>query len=877
MSTISPERRRVADFVGRTWVFDAVNKWLETPDSPLFFLAGPQGSGKSTFATRLEQISRGEVPPVGSRIRKEFLTYSHFCSAKTDTKTLFPNRFIESLSAAIVQRNEGVEEYLTQHLSHELRITLSPTVMVNGGEVQAGSTIKNLDLTINIGDTSPLIHFDTLVRKPLEHARPADPSQPMVILIDALDEALTLDSDTTILDLLRDFRKLPSHIRWVITSRSDPPILEVLGRPNLELTGDENRKDLYAFAYETLPEFAEPLRASRAKAISEKENFLYARSLLEDEKLVAELRDEKKELSLPEGLTELYRASLLKHGLNPNKTSWLERYRPVFGAIVASFGQGLTAAQLASVTGRPRSEVDTSLTVCRRFCKETQQDGPFQIYDTSFKEFLRSDQKYRVYAGEANEKIAGFFYSTNTGTWLTSEDRYALKYLPLHFLTGIQNKTAGPTSKQILLQLLTDLTFIGQATKAGNLDALVEAMRSTQNVAVGSDGADKAMLPGLIDVLQKEKFILNTWSKAALKKTLAIQDSFFWQQVRNRAFGLRLPDLVGSAEKVLQQIGRPYLREHWPTTASSGGPLAMILWAFQTDKSVSALAVSADGQRVAAGFGSGAIQLYDFASGNMYGAVSTDTTNILAVAFVADHLYSVSEEGWISSWKIETLEQIQRTKLSGAPLKAAAIAAAAAHFVAYTKAGEMILGSLDNLSEPQSLGTDTRASGRLALSNDGQYVVSTDGKTIVTIWNVKAESKDDLELPALASSGILDQVLGFFTARIDPAFLRDDNYLLLTQASQAGSRLHLYNFERRTIMKGTYSHRALSRSTELKSGVLAYVRDWLHLNVTGKHGDEDAATAYIGVWVEQLVTTPDGAHIIVGDRQGGVRAFQYVP
>jgi hypothetical protein len=43
MSTVSPATAKDADFVGREWVSDEINKWLETPGSSLFLLAGHKG------------------------------------------------------------------------------------------------------------------------------------------------------------------------------------------------------------------------------------------------------------------------------------------------------------------------------------------------------------------------------------------------------------------------------------------------------------------------------------------------------------------------------------------------------------------------------------------------------------------------------------------------------------------------------------------------------------------------------------------------------------------------------------------------------------------------------------------------------------------
>jgi hypothetical protein len=57
-SILIPERTR--DFIGREWVFQAVDSWLgKQKGARCFLLIGEPGSGKSAIAARLAQISNG--------------------------------------------------------------------------------------------------------------------------------------------------------------------------------------------------------------------------------------------------------------------------------------------------------------------------------------------------------------------------------------------------------------------------------------------------------------------------------------------------------------------------------------------------------------------------------------------------------------------------------------------------------------------------------------------------------------------------------------------------------------------------------------------------------------------------------------------------
>ena len=214
MSAAIATRRRVAGFTGRTWVLERVNQWLGSTGPAAFLITGLQGTGKSTLANRFVQFSNGEVESKGGgRLGKQFLTYAHFCHGDTDRTTLLPHRFIENISAAIIERHETARDYLTKSLQGSQQVTLTPSLTLSG-VVQTGATVKNLEVNIQIGDTSPLVHFDTLVRKPLERLSSVNPDQQIVFLIDGLDEALNLDSPT-ILDLLRDIKNFPASVRWL--------------------------------------------------------------------------------------------------------------------------------------------------------------------------------------------------------------------------------------------------------------------------------------------------------------------------------------------------------------------------------------------------------------------------------------------------------------------------------------------------------------------------------------------------------------------------------------------------------------------------------------------------------------------------------------
>jgi hypothetical protein len=101
---------------------------------------------------------------------------------------------------------------------------------------------------------------------------------------------------------------------------------------------------------------------------------------------------------------------------------------------------------LAAVTGLPQSKTNRALRVCSHFLTGHQPEGPFQIYHASFSEFLRSDEQYQVYPGEAHQNIAGFFLGEYSKRWPACEEAYALKYLPSHLAEGAKTAVTNTTT-----------------------------------------------------------------------------------------------------------------------------------------------------------------------------------------------------------------------------------------------------------------------------------------------------------------------------------------------------------------------------------------------------------------------------------------------
>src|SRR5262249_1758537 len=137
----------------------------------------------------------------------------HFCIASLG-ETLHPARFVRSLAAQVAGRRE------------DFRDALAPVAAGTGDGADAAAL------------------FRRLLADPL---RTLPPARPVLLLVDALDEALPHGAGTIARLLADRADDLPPWVRLVLSTRKDPEVLERFGSARVvEIDPDsaENRADL---------------------------------------------------------------------------------------------------------------------------------------------------------------------------------------------------------------------------------------------------------------------------------------------------------------------------------------------------------------------------------------------------------------------------------------------------------------------------------------------------------------------------------------------------------------------------------------------------------------------------------------------------------
>ena len=215
---------RLATFVGREWTLPPILDWFDNSDTRFFVVTAPPGTGKSMLAAWLAEDGGATMPPHGDanadleRVRRR-VAGIHFCQA--DTGSTSPRAFANNMANQLTRTIPGFGKALTETMSDLVSITgVAQADVVLGANT--GVYIERLDL----GGLAEEPAFDNAFRNPLVQLYASGKfSEPILLIVDALDEARTY-SGKSLLDLLNRLNE-PSlrRVRILVTTRSDRRVL----------------------------------------------------------------------------------------------------------------------------------------------------------------------------------------------------------------------------------------------------------------------------------------------------------------------------------------------------------------------------------------------------------------------------------------------------------------------------------------------------------------------------------------------------------------------------------------------------------------------------------------------------------------------------
>ena len=290
----------LAGFIGRTWLLPVLVDWLENQCSErIFLLTGEPGSGKSMISAWL---SSGVPAPVGvidtallghlsltsqlgenyssmwNRLRAPLLA-AHFCQSTGGNSS--PRSTAESISKQIALALPAFDQALIDSLKGLLQLT----VHQEAHTMRSGSEMVGVILKITSEEKTG---FDRGLRKPLLTLYENGYNRPLLILIDALDEALVDSGAINLVTLLARLDDLPPQVRFLITTRPLENVLNLFPTaPKFDLIKNappEASSDLPAYLTNRLQNLPPERQALLVELITEaaESNFLYAYLVVND-------------------------------------------------------------------------------------------------------------------------------------------------------------------------------------------------------------------------------------------------------------------------------------------------------------------------------------------------------------------------------------------------------------------------------------------------------------------------------------------------------------------------------------------------------------------------------------------------------------------
>lgn len=459
---------RAGLFAGREWVFAQIRDFLSGPPGA-FLLRGDPGAGKTAVSARLALASCGRTspaadpaqPPIGSGS----ISAAVFCRAGKETVP----ELIQQLSRQLAESVDGFAGALQASLPQGINI-FGP-VTVSTGDVGAGATVAGVNITLPSDDE---LVFSRFVARPLRQLRESGAAQPVVLLVDAIDEAGTVSRNT----FSRMLARLDG-VHLIATSRPDKLVLYDFrkARRALDLVadappGDHDVRDYVRMRlrgrapYDAVAVLADRIAAEAAG------NFLYAffvtRPLAQSGSLANLDGNLARVLSLPaDGLPGVY-GDFLDRQIGGDETRWADELRPVLGPLCAARGDGFTTEQLRQIAGRLTGRtfsLDKARDVtggAAQFLTGPKPDGPFRVYHESFARFL-TDSEQNPYWPVDLPGTSAAIVDALTGAlpedplggrdW-TAAPAYVRRHLAVHA------DAAGPA---VLLALVRDLDFLAVA------------------------------------------------------------------------------------------------------------------------------------------------------------------------------------------------------------------------------------------------------------------------------------------------------------------------------------------------------------------------------------------------------------------------------
>jgi hypothetical protein len=404
--------------IGRKWIMDEVDDWLETkPTSKVLWITAEAGYGKSAISAYLARH-----PKVMS---------VHFCNYNSpDTQD--SRSVVKTLAYNLqAQQIEGYRE-----------------------------EIQHVDVDFEGKNAFEL--FRDLIANPLSQVKKE--GSEYLFVIDALDETLD-DENLELITLLGsdEFHwGLPDFVKIIITSRPESKIKQAISKYNpLELKADrkENKDDCKKYIEVKLSEYNRSHVENNERLVdvimeNSSANMLYLTKFFEDDTLDLSQPDK-----FPKDLQEIYWRFFRR--ITKDKNEYDENLAPIL-EIMLSYGESIPKLLLQDILGLSMKDLK------RRFDKLgsmiRKDEGVLDFYHKSLCDWLvsKDNEDYFVDKEEGQRKILLFIERM-------TKENYKEEYLDFEYLNRMLVDTAYEKEKSLN-------RFFGLTSSIKNLEKIINVL-----------------------------------------------------------------------------------------------------------------------------------------------------------------------------------------------------------------------------------------------------------------------------------------------------------------------------------------------------------------------------------------------------------------
>jgi tetratricopeptide (TPR) repeat protein len=463
--------RYTADFVGREWLVEQVQALLDDPGCRFVVLTGGPGVGKTAFLAHLAATHPQWPRYFIRRDSKDLIrpgdANTFLLTIGGQLATLYPSLFYPEILEVVVHQRIGKVKSGGEATAVRIKeLHASPFYRVALLAEQEIRQVAGKAVAVEIGrlvSEPRLVQMQDLqylgLLDPARVLARENPEARIVVLVDALDELRYSPTEPDIVRALRELPDVPSNLRFVISSRPEAFLGQLLVRDDarelvLDVAGVNNHADLYAYAESAVdvdgwgpaleqegltPEaFVDRLLGKAAG------NFLYLKSVLggiqqalEDtagqERLGHLLRVEE----LPDELGGLYGHFLtfiVKWAEDEFGATALREYLRPFLGVLAVAQEPLNEEQIIAFAGIEREAVRDLQRELRQFVEAVDGEHPvYRIYHASFAEFLLDSERNHDYwiDGQERHRCIASYYLADSSRRSTHEG-YAFRHLSVH-------------------------------------------------------------------------------------------------------------------------------------------------------------------------------------------------------------------------------------------------------------------------------------------------------------------------------------------------------------------------------------------------------------------------------------------------------------